>query len=131
MELTILTPQRKVETNLQIEELFAPGDKGMLDILEGHAALVSGLETGFLRWRSGKNWSSAVISRGFLEVKDNQIIVLADVLERTDEIDITRAKKALETAQRKLAEGGLDDMNFKKFELKLKRAMSRINAAAN
>lgn len=128
MKLTILTPQKRVKTGIDVEELFAPGIEGTLNILPQHAALVTELETGILRWKEGKTWVNAAISHGFMEVVNDTVTVLADALEIGGDIDQARAKEALERAKKQLTEGGLDDANFRKHELKLKRAMSRLEA---
>ena len=128
MNLTILTPIRKIVDNEAIDELFVPGEAGELDILPGHANIVSELETGLLRWRRGTEWKTSSISYGWLEITDEQISVLADVAEVSSEIDIDRAKAAEAKARKALEEGGLDDENFKKYELKLKRSLYRQNA---
>jgi len=128
MILSILTPIKKIVDNENIDELFVPGTKGMLDILPGHANIVSELETGLLRWRSGSQWKTASISYGWLEIADQNISVLVDVAEPAVEIDVSRAKTAESKARKIIEEGGLDDENFDKYELKLKRAIARINA---
>ena len=125
MDLTILTPQRKIVEGLNVDELFAPGQAGTLDILPNHANLLTELETGVLKWRTGSHWTYAAVSYGWLEIENQHITILADVAETADEIDVARAKAAEENARRKIEEGGLDDENFKKFQLKLQRAVAR------
>jgi F-type H+-transporting ATPase subunit epsilon len=75
-------------------------------------------------------WKAAAVSYGWLEIFDEKITVLADVAELSTDVDIDRAKAAEKIARKKLEEGGLDDTNFRKFELKLKRAMARQNSSA-
>ncbi len=128
MNLTILTPIKKLVDNEVVDELFVPGSAGQLDVLPGHANIVSELETGLIRWRTGTQWKTASISYGWLDITDQTISVLADVAEPSTEIDIERARLAAEVARKKLEDGGLDDAHFKKYELKLKRALSRQDA---
>lgn len=129
MKLTVLSPHRKLIDGESVDEIVAPGFAGQLGIFPGHANLVSELETGILTWKKGGKSSIATISTGVLEVFEGDITVLADVAELGSEIDSGRAKKAKEVALKKIEEGGLDDLNFRKYELKLKRAMSRVSAA--
>ncbi len=131
MELTILTPQKKLVEKENIDELFAPASVGTLDILPGHANLLSELETGVLKWRQGSQWKSAALSFGWIEITDQKIVVLADTAELAEELDLKRAKAALFKAQKKIEEGGLDDGDFEKFELKLKRALARESLSGN
>ncbi len=128
LTLTILTPQRKLIERENIQEIFAPGFKGQLDILPNHADMVTELETGVVRWKTNVGWRSATISTGLLQIQNQEITVLAEVSELAEEIDAARAKVAQEKAKKMLDEGGLDDANFKKYELKLKRSMARVNA---
>ncbi len=130
MLFSLLSPQRKLIDAETIDELFVPGVMAQLNILENHANLVSKLETGMVRWRQGTTWHKAVISTGLVEVFDNHVTVMADVAELAEEIDVNRAKSALERARKKLDEGGLDDATYRKQELKLKRAMARSEVSA-
>jgi F-type H+-transporting ATPase subunit epsilon len=131
MDLTILSPHRKLFEKEAVTELYAPGVEGQLDVLLNHANFVTVLETGVLRWKNGDApWKSAAISTGFLEIFDGHITILADVSELSAEISVERAKKAGEFARQKLEEGGLDQDNFRKFELKLKRSMARQGATS-
>jgi len=131
MDLTILTPHKKLIEKEAVDELFVPGFKGQLNILPGHANLVSELETGTMVWRSGEGkWKTAAISSGFLEVFDQHVTILADVSELGEDIDLERAKLAEGRATQKLEEGGLGEDNFRKYELKLKRSMARQQAAS-
>lgn len=129
LTLTILTPQRKVLEREGIQELFVPGFKGELDILPHHADLVTQLETGMIRWRKDTAWKTATVSTGIVQIQNQEVTVLADTCELAEEIDVNRAKAAKSKAQKLLEEGGLDDLNFRKYELKLKRAMSRVEAS--
>lgn len=129
MDLSILTPHKKLVESEPIEELFVPGFMGELNILPNHANFVTKIATGVVRWRNGTSWKKATVSYGLLEIFDGHISVLADVSELGSDIDVARAKKAEETARRKVEEGGLDDENARKYQLKLERAVSRINAA--
>jgi len=126
MELSVITPQRKVVEGVKITELFAPGIEGQLDILPNHANLVTELETGVLRWKTsdGRN-NAAAVSYGWLEVNGGRITVLADVAEMGSDISVERAKAAETKARKAIEDGGLDDSDFRKNELKLQRAMAR------
>ncbi|MBS1982866.1 MAG: ATP synthase F1 subunit epsilon [Bdellovibrionales bacterium] len=129
LTLTILTPQRKLIERENIQEIFVPGFKGELDILPNHANFVTEVMTGMVRWKTDAGWKKATVSTGLLEIFDQQVTVLADVAELQSEIDLKRAKNAEELAKQKLEQGGLDDDNFRKYQLKLQRATARISAA--
>ena len=120
----------KLVIEQEVTELFAPGVEGEIEILPQYANFLTELKTGVLRWKQvGGAWGVAAISYGWLEVFDEKISILADVGELATDIDATRAKAAESKAFKKVTEGGLADDDFRKQELKLQRAMSRMQAA--
>ncbi len=130
MKLSILTPSKKLVTEVESTEVFAPGVEGEIEILPEHANFLTELQTGVVRWKQeGGTWGAAAISYGWLEVFNNKISILADVGEIASGINEERAKKAEALAFKKVTEGGLDDADYKKQELKLKRAISRMQAS--
>ncbi len=127
MKLTLQTPYRVLIGEKEVTELYAPGSSGTLDILPGHADFMSELDTGILKWKlaGGDRYQEAVVSWGFVQINKEHITVLADVAELSEEIDKKRAEEAGKKARKILEDGGIDDVNFRKFELKLQRAMAR------
>jgi F-type H+-transporting ATPase subunit epsilon len=103
-QLRLVTPQRLV-AETEIVFLEAPGSEGYLGVLAHHAPLITTLRPGRLdvRDRSGAMRHYAV-SGGFLEVSDNRATVLADSVERADEIDLARAEASLRRAEERLWE---------------------------
>lgn len=132
MELSIITPFKKLVVNETISELFVPGIEGQLNILEGHANFVTELETGVIAWKLGDGgWKRATVSYGWLEIFNGKGTILADVSELSEEIDLARAKKGELQARQKIQEGSLTDETLMRTELKLKRAIARQSATAN
>jgi F-type H+-transporting ATPase subunit epsilon len=101
LHLVIATPERELVRE-DVTDVQIPGKTGYLGILPGHAALLGQLGTGFLSFTSGGRHRYLSVSGGFLEVKDDAVRVLADVGERAEEIDVERARRALERAQQQL-----------------------------
>ncbi len=128
MKLSILTPSKKLVTEIEVSELFAPGVEGEIEILPDYANFLTELETGVVKWKQDGSWGVAAISYGWLEVYDNKISILADVGELAEHINEERAKKAEASAFKKVSEGGMSDDDYKKNEHKLKRAMARLSA---
>ena len=93
IRLEIVTAQREVFSE-EVDTVVVPGIEGTLGILPHHAPLMTSLETGELSVRKGAEEFSVVISGGFLEVRPDRVIVLADVAERAEEIDLARAEEA-------------------------------------
>ncbi len=127
MKLTLQTPYRVLVGQKEISELYVPGSAGMLDILPGHADFMSELSTGVMKWKmpGGERYQEAMVTWGFIQITKGEITVLADVAELSEEIDKKRAEDAGKRARKTLEEGGIGDADFRKHELKLKRAMAR------
>ncbi len=109
MKLTLVTPQKKMLSDVEIDELIVPADRGELDILPGHASLMTTLRAGVLRVRlKGKSeLRSAAISWGYLEVGPTGATVLADTAEWPEEIDKLRAEEQYRLAMTRLQDAGL------------------------
>lgn len=97
-ELEIATPERQLVRE-DVTEAQIPGKDGFLGILPGHAPLLGLLGIGPLSYVAGGRKRYMSIHGGFLEVLDDHVRVLADLAERAEEIDVERAKRALQRAQ--------------------------------
>jgi len=100
--LEIVTAEGMVFSD-DVDQVIAPGIAGELGILPHHTPLMTMLAPGELRVKQGARESSLAISGGFLEVRPDRVIVLADAAERADEIDIARAEAAKQRAQELIA----------------------------
>lgn len=126
LKLTILSPERKLTENLSVEEMNLTGSEGQIQILPGHANMVGTLETGNFSYKnSGGTEVAGMISTGFFEVKDDKLVVMAEVMELKGEINLDRAKKAQKLAEQALSDANLDESKFKKYSLKLQRSLIR------
>jgi F-type H+-transporting ATPase subunit epsilon len=129
LKLTLVTPEKKLLTEYEVQEVFVPALKGQLNILPGHAALITTLETGILSYldiKTGK-LKSATISWGYCEVYNDHVNVLAETAEFPEEIDVERAKQALKTSSTKIEKGEVDFEELIKVQGKVRRAQSRLD----
>ena len=110
LELQIITPERVVFAEDGVESVTIPGSEGELTVLPSHAPLMTALQPGPLVFRKGGQEVDVALSGGFLEVRDDKVVVLADTAERSDEIDAARAEEARQRAAAALAtrEGEVD-----------------------
>src|SRR6516164_3417246 len=99
LELEVSTPERELVRE-QVTEVQVPAAQGYIGVLPGHAPLMSALGIGTLTYVVGGAKRHLSVHGGFLEILENHVRVLADVAERAEEIDIQRAKAALERSQR-------------------------------
>jgi F-type H+-transporting ATPase subunit epsilon len=98
LELEIATPERELVRE-QVSEVQVPAAQGYLGVLPGHAPLLGLLGIGTLTYTIDGNKRHMSIHGGFLEILEDHVRVLADVAERAEEIDIQRAKAALQRSQ--------------------------------
>ncbi len=127
VRLDIVTAERVVYSE-EVDIVVAPGVLGQLGILPHHAPLMTTLEPGELKVRKGGEEYSLVISGGFLEVRPDRIIVLADAAERAEEIDIARAEAAKERAQQRLTHP-TPEVDLAQAEAALRRSLARLKVA--
>lgn len=97
LRLEIVTAERTVYAD-DVDVVVAPGAEGELGVLPRHAPLLTLLQPGELRIRKGSEEIPMAISGGFMEVRPDKVIVLADTAERVDEIDEARADAARQRA---------------------------------
>ncbi|MFH0769658.1 MAG: F0F1 ATP synthase subunit epsilon [Chloroflexota bacterium] len=127
IKLDVVTAERVVYSE-DVDVVVAPGIVGELGILPRHAPLMTTLEVGELRVKKGGDEFSLVISGGFLEVRPDRIIVLADVAERAEEIDVARAEAAKRRAEERIASRA-PGIDMARAEAALHRALVRLKVS--
>jgi F-type H+-transporting ATPase subunit epsilon len=126
--VALLTPEKTV-LSAEVVSLVAPGSQGFLGVLANHAPLITALGPGPLTLRYPDGRVEVVcVSGGFLEVSHNRAVVLADAVERPEEIDVERAQAAAERARRRL-KGSDPDLDALRAEMALARALGRVHVA--
>jgi F-type H+-transporting ATPase subunit epsilon len=128
LKLDIVTAERIVYSE-EIDAIVAPGAEGQLGILPHHAPLMTILQSGELVVRRGGEEDVMAISGGFLEVRPDRVIILADSAERAEEIDMERAEAAKKRAEERLAERGRIDIDEARVQASLRRAIARLSVA--
>jgi F-type H+-transporting ATPase subunit epsilon len=131
LSLEIVTAERSVATETDIDMVVAPASEGDVGILPRHAPLLTTLHAGILRIKKGDQESDMVVSGGFLQVNQDRVLILADTAERADEIDEERAedaRKSAETALTEAARGG-SPTQIAAARVALRRSMVRLNVA--
>jgi len=129
MNLTLVTPQKKILEQAEMKEVLIPAYRGELEILPGHAPLVTTLSAGVLKYKlaDSSEFKSMAISWGYCEVTaKGQVTILAETAETPAEIDVKRAEQARAEALEQM--GKTDYANFEKYRRKFERAEARIKA---
>jgi F-type H+-transporting ATPase subunit epsilon len=120
----IVTVERQVYSD-EVNMVVAPGVMGTLGILPKHAPLITALEAGELRLKKGEEEEYFAISGGYMEVRPDRVIIMADTAERADEIDEARALAARQRAEQFLKEKP-PDMDQAAIEGALRRSRIRL-----
>jgi F-type H+-transporting ATPase subunit epsilon len=129
LAVDILTPSRLLVRE-QVDELNVPGEDGYLGILPGHTALLTNLGQGELMYRKGEQRYYLAVFGGYMEVRDDQVTVLADIAEPAAEIDRPRAAAARDRAEQRLRNPQGQDMDLVRAQAALMRALVRLQVAA-
>ena len=128
IRLDIVTAERAVYSE-DVDMVIAPGVQGELGILPHHAPLMTTLQPGELRIKKGGEEISLSVTGGFLEVRPDRIVILADAAERVEEIDITRAEEAKRRAQDTLAGKRGPEFDGARAEAAIRRSLIRLKVA--
>ena len=126
IKLDIVTAERMVYSE-DVDMVIAPGVEGQLGILPHHTPLMTTLQVGELRVKKGGEEVSLAISGGFLEVRPDRVVVLADAAERADEIDLARAEEAKRRAEQQLSDRLVTGLDEARTEIALQRALARLS----
>ena len=127
--LEIVTPERLAYSDT-VDSVQLPGSEGELGVLPHHAPLVSMLGVGELRIRKGGTDESFAIVGGFLQVRPDKIVVMAETADLASDIDLEKAQEARREAERAL-EGAAptDAVDLAAARAQLQQALLRIRVA--
>ncbi len=129
LRLEIITADRVVVSD-EADMVEAKGTLGEFGILPGHIQFLSTVEIGEVRYTKGGATRHLATTGGFAEVFEDKVTLLVDAAEFAEEIDVDRAKRALDRAETALKELSEEDDEYRKHELALQRAVTRISAAS-
>ncbi len=128
--LEVVTPSGAI-VNENVDIVNAPGYGGDFGVLANHAPFLSTIKIGVLSYETGKKRDYLMISGGFCEVSNNKITFLVESAEYGHQIDVDRAMKAKERAEKRLAQATQHDesVNVARATAALQRALARIKTA--
>ena len=124
MRLQVLTAEGELFDG-DVDSVVAPGSEGELGILPHHAALMTMLQPGELRYRTAGGESYLAVHGGFMEVRGDHVVVLADAAEHVDAINEARAGEAVRRAQERISSRAAD-MDIERALRSLRRAQVRV-----
>ena len=126
--LEIVTPERLAYSD-EVDAVVLPGSEGELGVLPHHAPLVSTLGVGELRIRKGGNEESFAIVGGFVQVRPDKVVVMAETADLASEIDLGKAEEARREAERALESGYHEGADLSAARAALQQALLRIRVA--
>jgi len=130
LKLEIVTPKGAVLSD-DVDIVTAPGFGGEFGVLANHAPMLSTIKIGPLSYRKGDQEEMLMVSGGFCEVSNNKLTFLVETAERGAEIDVDRAMRAKERAEKRLAQAQsqAEKINRARAEASLQRALARLKVA--
>ncbi|MBN1474024.1 MAG: F0F1 ATP synthase subunit epsilon [Syntrophaceae bacterium] len=128
LTLEIVTPERMAFSG-NVEEVTIPGTEGEFGVLRGHEALLSSVDIGQLNFTRNNKKVYFAVNTGYAEVTANKVTILIETAERSDQIDVNRARRAKDNAEDRLAKIAKDSEEYEKMRVALARAITRISVA--
>lgn len=128
LRVEIVTAESVIYSEEGVDQVIAPGTDGEFTVLPQHAEFITTLQPGELRIGKNGGEEAMAVTGGFLEVRNDRIVVLADAVERIEEIDIARAEEARRQAEEALhGQQGLAELAAT--QASLQRALMRLRVA--
>jgi F-type H+-transporting ATPase subunit epsilon len=131
LRVQIVTAEREVLAEDDVDMVVAPGAEGVLGILPRHAPLLTTRHPGVVRIKRGGSEEAMSVGGGFLQVARDQVLILADTAERAEEVDEARAEEARRRARDTLAEAVVSGQRLQAeaARVALRREEARIQVA--
>ena len=126
--LEVVTPDRLV-LSTEAEVVVCPGAEGQFGVLPGHIPFLSALDIGEMYYKAGGKTEYLAVSGGFAEVTGEKVTIVAESAEVGREIDVERARRALERAEKRIAAGKTAEIDWARAEAALRRSLVRAKVA--
>ena len=126
--LDIVTPTQSLDI-IEVDYLRCPGINGSFGIMANHQDGIFSLDIGEIMIKSKSNTKFYSISGGFAEINENEVCLLVETIELSTNIDISRAKSALQRANERKNKSNEEDFDEVRMETSLSRALNRLRVA--
>ena len=125
LTLNLITPEKQLIADLQVDMVILPALLGEMGILPGHVKTIVQLGMGSLRYKKdGKEEAFAALG-GFVEVLNDVVNVFAESASLADEIDEEAEKQKIKAAKASLSNKDAD-IDFELAEMEIKQAIARM-----
>jgi F-type H+-transporting ATPase subunit epsilon len=129
LHLQIVSADRSLVNEQRVDEVEIPGSEGYFGVLPGHTALLVLLGAGELWYRKGQEKVYLAVAFGFAEVLPDRVTILAQIAERAEEVDVSRAEAAKLRAEQRLATSAVD-IDFERARIAMLKSLIRLQVAA-
>ena len=126
--LEVVTPDRLV-LSTEADVVVCPGVEGQFGVLPGHIPFLSALDIGEMYYKAGGKTEYLAVSGGFAEVTGEKVTIVAESAEMGREIDVDRAKRAQERAEKRLATTKTVEVDWARAEAAMRRSLMRMKVA--
>lgn len=126
--LEVVTPDRLV-LSTQADVVVCPGVEGQFGVLPGHIPFLSALDIGEMYYKAGGKTEYLAVSGGFAEVTGDKVTIVAESAEVGREIDVDRAARAKERAEKRIAAGKTAEIDWTRAEAAMRRSLMRMKVA--
>ena len=126
MNIRVLTPDRVI-CSTTADEVVLPGLTGQVGVLDGHAALITALDTGLLRIKLDEKWTPIILCGGLAEIDRDRVTVLVNDVEELVSVDLNEATKELQNATDAIGEATTSKARLDASD-ELKKATARLEA---
>jgi F-type H+-transporting ATPase subunit epsilon len=126
MNIRVLTPDRII-CSTTADEVVLPGVTGQIGVLDGHASLITALDTGLLRIKLDQKWTPIILCGGLAEIDRNQVTVLVNDVEELVSLDLTEVNDKLKKATLAVENAETSKARLEA-TLELKKAAARLEA---
>ncbi len=128
LQLEIVTPERQAYSDT-VDAVYCPGTEGEFGVLPHHAPMLSMLGVGELRIQKSGDEEFFAIAGGFVQVRPDKVVVMAELADLASEIDMEAAEEARLEAERAIAAGFDEPADLAKARAAMERALLRIRVA--
>ena len=126
LKLEIVTPHGLILSE-DVDEVSCTGSEGDFGVLPGHVPFFTTLKIGMLAYKKGNATKYIFVNWGYAEVGPEKVMILADSAEKSEDIDVERAKTAMKKAEERLKKA--EEFDFARSSSALERAVSRVQIA--
>ena len=131
LQVELVSPDRILYSD-EAEMVICRTPAGEIAFMAGHIPFLGALGIGVVRiHKEGGDVERVAVHEGFVEVKDDRVIILSDVAEMPDQIDVDRARRAKDEAESEVKSAGDDEDAAEEAKRRARRAEVRLELAEN